>query len=111
MLERTIRVRFDANVGPGLSWEFLPKQPTMEVRLGESAMAYAREYLEFHELTAQYQWRDGAPDEAVLHLGREQNVDMYILGGYGAPPAIEVVRGSTVDRILREADRPVIICR
>ncbi len=79
--------------------------------VGESAMAYAREYLEFHELTAQYQWRDGAPDEAVLHLGREQDVDMYILGGYGAPPAIEVVRGSTVDRILREADRPVIICR
>ena len=33
-------MRFDANVGPGLSWEFLPKQPTMEVRLGESAMAY-----------------------------------------------------------------------
>ena len=39
----------------------------------------------------------GATAEAVLHLGREQNVDLYILGGYGSPPAIEVVVGSTVD--------------
>jgi cytochrome c oxidase assembly protein subunit 11 len=40
--DRTVTVRFDANVGPGLSWEFKPLQPTMVVRLGENAMVSYR---------------------------------------------------------------------
>ncbi len=42
VLDRTVVVRFDANVGPGLSWEFQPVVPTMEVRIGENALAYYR---------------------------------------------------------------------
>src|SRR3954451_16160460 len=34
-LGRTILVRFDANVGPGLPWRFEPEQNSIEVRLGE----------------------------------------------------------------------------
>ena len=40
--DRAVTVRFDANVGPGLSWEFKPLQPTMVVRLGENAMVSYR---------------------------------------------------------------------
>jgi cytochrome c oxidase assembly protein subunit 11 len=42
ILERTVTVRFDANVGPGLSWDFAPVERTMTVRLGENAMATYR---------------------------------------------------------------------
>jgi cytochrome c oxidase assembly protein subunit 11 len=35
VLDRTITVRFDANVGPGLPWRFAPEQRSIEVRLGE----------------------------------------------------------------------------
>jgi cytochrome c oxidase assembly protein subunit 11 len=35
MLDRTIIVRFDANVGNGLGWSFRPKQREVKVRLGE----------------------------------------------------------------------------
>lgn len=36
VLDRTISVRFDANVAPGLSWRFSPETPEVKVRLGET---------------------------------------------------------------------------
>jgi cytochrome c oxidase assembly protein subunit 11 len=35
VLERRIKVRFDANVGGGLPWRFEPETTTLEVRVGE----------------------------------------------------------------------------
>jgi cytochrome c oxidase assembly protein subunit 11 len=35
-LERTIHVRFDANVAPGLKWRFLPETPQVTVKIGET---------------------------------------------------------------------------
>lgn len=36
VLDRTITVRFDANVSAGLPWEFQPKQREVTIRLGET---------------------------------------------------------------------------
>lgn len=33
--ERTITVRFDANVGPGLPWRFTPEKNSIEAKMGE----------------------------------------------------------------------------
>ena len=35
ILDKKIKVRFDANVGPGLPWKFEPEQNEIEVRIGE----------------------------------------------------------------------------
>ena len=35
VLDRTIKVRFDANIQAGLPWTFAPKQREVEVRIGE----------------------------------------------------------------------------
>ena len=36
VLDRTISVRFDANVAPGLGWRFAPETPEVKVKLGET---------------------------------------------------------------------------
>lgn len=36
VVDRTISVRFDANVSPGLPWRFAPETPEVKVRLGET---------------------------------------------------------------------------
>lgn len=41
-LDRTINVRFDANVSPHLAWKFEPVQHTMDVKIGETALAFFR---------------------------------------------------------------------
>ena len=39
ILDRTIKVRFDANTAAGMPWEFKPKQREIEIRIGETAEA------------------------------------------------------------------------
>src|SRR5512141_791834 len=40
ILDRTIRIRFDANVATGLPWSFEPVQQVMDVKIGEQALAF-----------------------------------------------------------------------
>ena len=40
VLDRTITIHFDANVASDLPWTFEPAQHKMEVRIGESALAF-----------------------------------------------------------------------
>ncbi len=39
-LARTITVRFDANVGPGLPWRFAPEVNSIDLKIGEVATVY-----------------------------------------------------------------------
>jgi len=41
----------------------------------------------------------------------EEGADLLLMGGYGYQPFIKAFLGSTVDRVLREAWFPVLICR
>jgi cytochrome c oxidase assembly protein subunit 11 len=41
-LDRTITVRFNADVDPDLPWSFQPEQRQIEVRIGEQSLAYYR---------------------------------------------------------------------
>lgn len=40
----TVTVRFDANTAPDMPWEFRPMERTMEVHLGETALAFYEAY-------------------------------------------------------------------
>ena len=42
VLDKIVTVRFDANVSPSLKWKFEPVQATMDVKIGENALAFFR---------------------------------------------------------------------
>jgi cytochrome c oxidase assembly protein subunit 11 len=42
ILEKTVTIRFDANVAPGLPWRFEPAQPTVQVKIGENMLVFYR---------------------------------------------------------------------
>lgn len=42
VLDKTITVRFDGNVAPGLPWKFEPVQNTVEAKIGESMLVFYR---------------------------------------------------------------------
>jgi cytochrome c oxidase assembly protein subunit 11 len=40
VLDRTIRIRFDANVDHGLPWTFAPEKRVIDVKIGETTLAF-----------------------------------------------------------------------
>jgi nucleotide-binding universal stress UspA family protein len=53
----------------------------------------------------------GIPHDVILRIMQQEEADLLLMGGYGYQPLIKAFLGSTVDRILREAWFPVLICR
>ncbi len=64
---RTITVRFDGNVGPGLPWTFEPETPQIELRTGQTATIY-------------YKVRNDAG--RAITARAEYNVSPEVVGGY-----------------------------
>jgi cytochrome c oxidase assembly protein subunit 11 len=44
ILDQTMRIRFDGSVAGGMPWEFRPVQRTMDVRIGETVLAFYEAY-------------------------------------------------------------------
>lgn len=42
VLDRVVTIRFDGNVAPGLGWAFEPARHTLDVKIGENALAFYR---------------------------------------------------------------------
>jgi cytochrome c oxidase assembly protein subunit 11 len=40
VIDRKVTVKFDSNVASGLPWQFKPDQRSMDIRLGQSGLAY-----------------------------------------------------------------------
>ncbi len=70
MLDRPITVRFDANVTPGMKWKFEPLQTTMEVKLGENALAFYRATNMSDRAITGTAAFNVAPDVAGIHFSK-----------------------------------------
>ena len=75
-----------------------------------SVQDYARQYLELHEIEAEYVIEKGSMD-TLKAVVEQQGADLVLMGGYSGMLLKEVTIGSTVNRMLRESNVPVLICR
>jgi nucleotide-binding universal stress UspA family protein len=75
------------------------------------ALEHAEEYLDAHGVNAVYTTGLAPVAEAVLGASDQYACDFLIMGGYGRAPVMEVVLGSSVDQVLRESRKPILICR
>jgi cytochrome c oxidase assembly protein subunit 11 len=67
ILDRTIKVRFDASLGRDMPWEFRPMQREIEIRIGEVGLA-------FYEAVN--------PTDRTIAGTASYNVTPYAAGGY-----------------------------
>ena len=69
ILDRTMNIRFDANAAPDMPWEFRPMQTEMEVRIGETGLAFYEAY---------------NPTDETVAGSASYNIAPYAAGGYFA---------------------------
>jgi cytochrome c oxidase assembly protein subunit 11 len=50
--DRLVTVSFDANIAPGMPWQFHPKQRSMTLKLGETGLAFFEAYNPTDQVTA-----------------------------------------------------------
>ncbi|MBL9053065.1 MAG: cytochrome c oxidase assembly protein [Tabrizicola sp.] len=67
ILDRTVRVRFDASLEQGMPWTFKPVVPSVDIRIGETVLAF----YEAHN-----------PTDRVVAGTASFNVFPYAAGGY-----------------------------
>lgn len=77
----------------------------------QETLKRARSYLEERGVNAELVNKMGAAENAILEAAAEYGCDLIVMGGYGQGPILQVVFGSTVDRVLRKANQPVMVCR
>lgn len=67
ILDRTMRLRFDASLAAGMPWQFKPVQREMDVRIGETGLAFYEAY---------------NPTGVAIAGTASYNVTPYSAGGY-----------------------------
>lgn len=80
-------------------------------KVDSSILSQAQEYLEKLGIQANYIEGHGRVVNTILDTAQATSSEFIIMGGYGHNPLIEIVLGSSVDQLLRECSRPMLICR
>lgn len=76
-----------------------------------TTLARAVDYLRERAVVVEGIEETGAPAKIIRDITTQREANLIIMGSYGLAPMLEVVLGSTVDQILREARQPILICR
>jgi nucleotide-binding universal stress UspA family protein len=83
---------------------------TIQRDASTSVQDYARSYLELHEINANYVVRKGSFNTFIPTI-QERQINLVLMGGYSGNAIKELIFGSTVNYLLRQARCPLLICR
>ena len=72
---------------------------------------YVRQYLDIHEVEAEYLISEQGAMEHLKKTVTEKSVDLVLMGSHGGTVLQQVLIGSAVDYMLRESKVPTFICR
>lgn len=81
----------------------------LTVDVSEKIVARARAYLEERNCRATFLTDSGPVEQAILNTVQAHNINLLTMGGYGGNPVVEVMLGSTVEKVLQEIACPVLI--
>lgn len=77
----------------------------------EKIQMRAKQYLESHKVQAMFVQQSGPVGKSILKTAAAHESDLIVMGGYGFTPPLDAMLGSAVDEVLKESERPVLICR
>ncbi len=77
----------------------------------KKALARARWYLNSHKIVGDIHVRYGEAAPTILCTAEAGDFDLTLIGGYSHSPMMELVLGSTVNKVLQGAKSPILICR
>ncbi|MDQ4078309.1 MAG: universal stress protein, partial [Chloroflexota bacterium] len=72
---------------------------------------HARTYITERGVQATFVQKQGAVAESILQSAEEFESELILMGGYGLGSVREVVLGSSVNQVLRQSQRPMLISR
>ena len=71
---------------------------------------YPRDYFGLHDISAEYVIKSGS-NETFLDVIKEHDINLVLMGGYSGSAWQEIIIGSAVNFLLRNAECPLFICR
>lgn len=80
-------------------------------KVSRTTLEEAGRYLGQRGIQAELLCRQGEPAVEILQAAEQRGSDLILMGGYESSPVLEVVLGSTVEQVLRESRRSLLICR
>lgn len=75
----------------------------------EDALDDAQEQADERDVTCDRSVLEGIPHEAIVEYGTDNDVDLIVMGSSGRSGLREHLLGSTTDRVVRTAERPVLL--
>ncbi|MBL6597629.1 MAG: cytochrome c oxidase assembly protein [Alphaproteobacteria bacterium] len=70
VVERTLKIRFDSNVNPALGWAFDPVLRSMDLKVGENALAFYQAENETDDVIVGTATFNVTPDKAGLYFNK-----------------------------------------
>jgi nucleotide-binding universal stress UspA family protein len=78
---------------------------------GQNLLQEAKDYLGDCCKHSIFRHSNGPVSDTILDVAKEESSELIVIGGYGLPPLMEILFGSTVNAILRRTNIPILICK